>query len=90
MTDSQVILRSRGLTINDVVQVARFGAQVKLTEEKEILQRVEASHNYITEAARSGKPIFSSIYSLTQGPSGTDMVGGPNARAVVRTKTNTR
>ena len=58
MIDSPIILRSWELTINDVVQVARFGAQVKLTNEKGILQRVAAAHNYIIEAARSGKPIY--------------------------------
>ena len=47
MTDALIILRSRDLTINDVVQVARFGAQVKLTDEKEILQRVKAAHDYM-------------------------------------------
>ncbi len=58
MTDSPIILRSRDLTINDVVRVARFGVPVKLTDDKEILQRVEAAHSYIIEAARSGKPIY--------------------------------
>ena len=50
-TDSTIILQGQGLTIDDVVQVARFGTRVELTGVKEVLQRVETAHDYITEAA---------------------------------------
>jgi phenylalanine ammonia-lyase len=57
-TDSTIILQGQGLTIDDVVQVARFGTRVELTGAKEILQRVEAANDYIFKAAQSGKPIY--------------------------------
>jgi hypothetical protein len=39
-------LSGKDLTICDVIRVARFGAKVQLTDEKEILQRVLKSHDY--------------------------------------------
>ena len=63
LSDVTIILRGRDLTIEDVVQVARFGAQVKLTDNQRILQRVEVAHDYIVKAAQSGK----AIYGVTTG-----------------------
>ena len=57
-THATVILRGQDLTIDEVIQVARFGAPVELTADKKILQRVEAAHSYIVNAAQSGKPIY--------------------------------
>ena len=61
--DGTVTLSGRDLTIDEVVQVARFGAAVKLTDDHEILARVEAAHEYIAAAVKSAK----SIYGVTTG-----------------------
>ncbi len=53
-----IVLRGQGLTINDVVRVARVGAKVKLTDDNEILQRVKASQDYIVQATRAAKPVY--------------------------------
>jgi phenylalanine ammonia-lyase len=57
------VLNGRGLTIQDVVVVAREGAKVHITDDKAVLQMVEASQAYILEAAKSGK----AIYGVTTG-----------------------
>jgi phenylalanine ammonia-lyase len=61
--DEPIVIRGKELTINDVVRVARYGAKVRLTDERKVLQKVEASWNYITEAVKAGKP----IYGVTSG-----------------------
>jgi phenylalanine ammonia-lyase len=62
-TDALIILRGRSLTIDEVVRAARFGAEVKLTDNNEILERIDAAHDYIIRAAESGK----AIYGVTTG-----------------------
>jgi phenylalanine ammonia-lyase len=61
--DAVVVIGNAPLTLNDVVNVARHGKQVSLTTQEEILQRVEASCDYIANAVKSGKP----IYGVTSG-----------------------
>jgi len=56
--DTPVVLRGEGLTIHEVVRVARFGAAVRLTDDKERLARVATAHDYILETARTGKPVY--------------------------------
>jgi phenylalanine ammonia-lyase len=56
--DAEVVLRGHGLTIADVVRVARFGVQVKLTDDETILQHVKAAHEYIIEAVRAGRLVY--------------------------------
>jgi phenylalanine ammonia-lyase len=58
-----VIVRGDSLTIPEVVQVARYRARVCLTDEADILQRVQASCDYITNAVNVGK----FIYGVTTG-----------------------
>jgi phenylalanine ammonia-lyase len=62
-TQAKVILSGSNLTIKDVVQVARFGAKVQITDDKDILQRVKAAHEYIIQAAEAGR----AIYGVTTG-----------------------
>ena len=69
-----VVIRGDSLAVNDVVRVARYGAEVRLTEEKEVLQRIEASHAYIVNAIEACRPIGGSmpptckpIYGVTTG-----------------------
>ena len=60
---SEIVLRGQDLTIEDTVRVARYGSPVAITRDRRILQRVEDSHNYITDAVESGK----AIYGVTTG-----------------------
>ncbi len=53
-----VIVRGQGLTIDEVVRVARYGAKVRLTEEEDVNQRVRASRDYIRRAVEAGEPIY--------------------------------
>ncbi|MEJ2285351.1 MAG: aromatic amino acid ammonia-lyase [Desulfobacterales bacterium] len=53
-----ILLSGKGLTISDVVRVARMGARVKLTDDPGVIQRVKDSHDYIVKAAASGKVIY--------------------------------
>lgn len=62
-SDATVIVGNQNLTIDEVVSVACHGAQVRLTDRDEILQGVQASCDYITNAVESGKP----IYGVTSG-----------------------
>jgi phenylalanine ammonia-lyase len=61
--DAAVLLRGQGLTIPDVVRVARFGAKVKLTDDEAILRRVQAAHEYIIQAVNKSE----AIYGVTTG-----------------------
>ena len=57
MTD-KIIVRGDGLTIDDIVRVARLGVGVCLTEEEEILQRINKSHDFIMQAVESNQSIY--------------------------------
>ena len=58
-----VILGKESLTVEQVVQVARYGNQACISDEQQVLQRVESSSNYIAEAVAHGQP----IYGVTSG-----------------------
>ena len=58
INDNMVIVRGEGLTIDDVVRVARFGVKARLTEEEQVLARVQASFDYIMQAVDAEKPIY--------------------------------
>lgn len=58
-----VVIGGRALSLQEVVRVARQGAKVQLTNERQVLQKIEASWNYINEAVKVGKP----IYGVTSG-----------------------
>lgn len=69
-----VILRGDKLTINEVVRVSRGSTKVQLTEDEEILRRVNASHDYIINATNACQPIdgviseaCKPIYGVTTG-----------------------
>jgi phenylalanine ammonia-lyase len=53
-----VTLRGHGLTIGDVVRVARLGATVTLADDEAALGRVLASCDYIAEAVARGDAIY--------------------------------
>ena len=56
--NARVIIRGEDLAILDVVRVARDNAPVRLTNKEEVLRRVQASCDYITNAMRTGTPIY--------------------------------
>ncbi|MBR8838434.1 MAG: aromatic amino acid lyase [Stigonema ocellatum SAG 48.90 = DSM 106950] len=62
-SDSTVIVGNQSLTIDDVVSVARYGTQMSLTDNPEILQGVQASCDYISNAVEKAQP----IYGVTSG-----------------------
>ena len=56
MADKTVLLSGRGLTIDQVVQVARYGAKVELTPEAR--QRSADAHALLLEAAAEGVSVY--------------------------------
>ena len=76
-----VILGQQNLTVEQVVQVARYGTQACISSEQEVLQRVESSSNYIAEAVANGQP----IYGVTSGFGGmANVVISPESAAVLQ------
>lgn len=61
--DAVVIVGEKNLTIDEVMSVARRNVQVCLTNKENILQRVQASCDYIANAVESSQP----IYGVTSG-----------------------
>jgi phenylalanine ammonia-lyase len=59
--DDPVVIRGDNLTINGVVRVARYKASVRITEEEEVLRRVEASNAYIINATQACRPVMGAI-----------------------------
>lgn len=71
-------ISDRKLSINDLVRVSRKGMSVRVTDEPHVLDRVEASRTYITEAVEAGLP----IYGVTSGFGGmADVVISPEEAA---------
>ena len=58
-----VEIRGEGLTIDDVVAVARRGAPVRITDDPEVRRRIEASLQYVVHAAQ----VADRIYGVTTG-----------------------
>ena len=56
--EKTVIIRGESLTVDDVVRVARFGTKVSLTEEEPVLEKVQASFDFIMQAVDAEKPIY--------------------------------
>jgi len=55
---SNVTVGNRRLSIEEVARVARCGTRVRLNNENDIAERVQASCDYIANAVESGKPIY--------------------------------
>lgn len=53
-----VILSGEGLTIQKVAAVAKHGATVSLTDNPEVMDRVESSTNFIQWGVDTGEPIY--------------------------------
>ncbi|MEA5595868.1 aromatic amino acid ammonia-lyase [Rivularia sp. UHCC 0363] len=57
-SDAAVIVGDRNLTIEEVISVARYGVQVRLTENLQKLANIQASCDFISDAVESGEPIY--------------------------------
>lgn len=53
-----VIIEGTGLTIAQVAQVAYHNAPVRLTDNEQIVKRIQASYEYIVRAVERGEPIY--------------------------------
>ena len=58
IADREIAIGDHPLNINQVVQVARYSAKVLITESEEVLQKVQASCDWVAEAVASGEPIY--------------------------------
>ncbi|MDJ0842844.1 HAL/PAL/TAL family ammonia-lyase [Crocosphaera sp.] len=54
----QLIVGNCNLTIDEVISVARYGTKVRLTEQEEILQSIQASSDFIADCVKLGQPIY--------------------------------
>ena len=79
---SQIVtVGNRNLTIGEVASVARHGVQVRLTENHDVLQGVQASCDYISNAVETGQP----IYGVTSGFGGmANVVISPEYAALLQ------
>lgn len=81
-SDSSIYVGNDSLTIDNVASVARNGKQVRLTENPEILEGIQASCDFINHAVESGKP----IYGVTSGFGGmADVVISPEQASELQT-----
>jgi phenylalanine ammonia-lyase len=54
----EVVLSGEGLTVDEVVAGARHARPVRLTTDRAVMDRVEASASFIEWAVRTGEPIY--------------------------------
>ena len=59
----RVLIHGSGLTIDHLTSVARENAEVKLTEDVTVLERMRKSCDFITDAVDKGRP----VYGITTG-----------------------
>jgi phenylalanine ammonia-lyase len=79
--DDAVVVGDRYLTVEEVISVARYGAQVRLTDNLETLANVQASCDFIHDAVASGEP----IYGVTTGFGGmANVVISPESAALLQ------
>lgn len=80
-SDAAVIVGDRNLTVEEVISVARYGAQVRLTDNLEKLANIQASCDFIHDAVESGAP----IYGVTTGFGGmANVVISPESAALLQ------
>ncbi|MBD2513430.1 aromatic amino acid lyase [Nostoc sp. FACHB-973] len=80
-SDDAVIVGDRNLTVEEVISVARYGTQVRLTDDLEKLANVQASCDFIHHAVESGEP----IYGVTTGFGGmANVVISPESAALLQ------
>ncbi|MEH1896180.1 MAG: aromatic amino acid ammonia-lyase [Nostoc sp.] len=79
--DRSVVVGDRHLTVEEVISVARYGTQVRLTDDLEKLANIQASCDFIHHAVESGEP----IYGVTTGFGGmANVVISPESAALLQ------
>ena len=63
MTAEQVTVSGEGLTIDEVVRVSRYGANVAISQDEAVQARVRKSNDFILQAVEDNQP----IYGVTSG-----------------------
>ena len=63
MSTPQITLSDEGLSIDEVVAVARNGAKVAVTDATGLRQRIDAANAFILDAVAENRP----IYGVTSG-----------------------
>ncbi|MGB9370040.1 MAG: aromatic amino acid ammonia-lyase [Xanthobacteraceae bacterium] len=53
-----VVLRGQGLSLDDMLRVARQRSSVRLTDDPIVLNRIAASRAFVEDAVRRGQPIY--------------------------------
>ncbi|WP_373525985.1 histidine ammonia-lyase [Nostoc sp.] len=80
-SNDAVVVGDRYLTIEEVISVARYGTQVRLTDKEETLANIQASCDFIHHAVASGNP----IYGVTTGFGGmANVVISPESAALLQ------
>ncbi|MBN4003733.1 histidine ammonia-lyase [Nostoc sp. LPT] len=76
-----VVVGNQDLTIDEVASVSRHGVQVRLSDDRDVVQGVQASCDYISNAVESGQP----IYGVTSGFGGmANVVISPESAALLQ------
>jgi phenylalanine ammonia-lyase len=76
-----LVVGNHHLTIDEVASIARYSSQVRLTSNPEVLQGVQASCDYISNAVELGAP----IYGVTSGFGGmANVVISPECAALLQ------
>ena len=63
MTAEHITVTGEGLTIDEVIQVARSGANVTISDDPQVQKRVKKSNEFILKAVENNQP----IYGVTSG-----------------------
>jgi phenylalanine ammonia-lyase len=80
-SEAAVIVGNHNLTVEEVISVARYGTQVRLTDNLKKLAHVQASCDFIQHAVESGDP----IYGVTTGFGGmANVVISPESAALLQ------
>ncbi len=58
LSDDCVVLSGEGLKTDDVIRVARRGARVRLTDDRNVLDRIHRAHQYIMRAVDSNHSMY--------------------------------
>ncbi|MBF0099524.1 MAG: aromatic amino acid lyase [Desulfobacterales bacterium] len=75
----KIVIKGDSLSIDDVVNVARFAYQVILSGNETIAKRIQASVDYINNAVESGEP----IYGVTSNFGGMSNIAIPKEEAIL-------
>lgn len=58
ITNTEIEISGKNLTIDDIAQIAKFNASVVFPKDRKLLTKLNASCDYITDAVTNGKNIY--------------------------------